>query len=197
MINKMEKAELLVQDSIENHQAAVAALIGKTSLISSLGSRLCETIARGNKILIFGNGGSAADAQHIAAEIVGRFIKERVGLPCIALTTDSSILTAVGNDYGFSQVFSRQVSALACDGDAVLGISTSGNSENVIAGILAANKKNCFTAALTGKSGGSLADQANLCIQVPSENTATIQECHMLIGHILCSIIDTTCIEYS
>ena len=195
MANNTQSLELLVQDSIKNHQSAVEALISKSSLISSLGSRLSDTMARGNKILIFGNGGSAADAQHIAAEIVGRFMKERAGLPCIALTTDSSILTAIANDYGFRHVFSRQVNALACDGDLVIGISTSGNSENVLEGILAANQCNCFTAALTGKSGGLLVSQADLCIQVSSENTATVQECHILIGHILCSIIDSVYID--
>ena len=180
----------LVANSFMHHQETVTALMSKIPLITDLGIKMYDTIARGNKILICGNGGSAADAQHIAAEIVGRFMKERAALPCIALTTDSSILTAVANDYGFDHIFSRQVYALASSGDLVVGISTSGNSKNVVNAILSANHRGCCTAALTGKSGGSLVSCSDLCIQVPSANTATIQECHILIGHVLCSIID-------
>ena len=195
MDNYPTNLDKLFNQHIEDHQYAVAGLTDKSKLIITLGSKMYETVSRGNKILIFGNGGSAADAQHIAAEIVGRFMKDRVGLPCIALTTDSSILTAVANDYGFDHVFSRQVNALSCVGDLVVGISTSGNSHNVLNAILAAKKKGCFTATLTGDSGGVVASHSDLCIQVPSVNTATIQECHILIGHILCSIIDDLYID--
>jgi D-sedoheptulose 7-phosphate isomerase len=191
MDSKFEILGCLVQEAFASHQTTVAALSSESTLLATLGIKLYETIERGNKILIFGNGGSAADAQHIAAEIVGRFMKERDGLPCIALTTDSSILTAVGNDYGFDHIFSRQVNALACHGDLVVGISTSGNSKNVVEAISAANEKGCFTVALTGESGGTLAPYSDLCIKVPCKNTATVQECHILIGHILCAIIDS------
>ena len=191
MDSNLKTLDLIVQQNLLDHQAAVSQLASSTPSIVSLASKIHHTFCTGRKVLIFGNGGSAADAQHIAAEIVGRFMNERVGLPCIALTTDSSILTAVANDYGFEHIFSRQINALACDGDLVIGISTSGNSKNVVNAIVSANKKGCFTACLTGKSGGILNSHCDLSIQAPSENTATIQECHILIGHTLCSIVDS------
>ncbi len=137
-----------------------------------------------------GNGGSAADCQHIAAELVGRFKSEREGLPAIALTTDTSILTAIGNDYSFNEIFARQIEALANKGDLVIGISTSGNSENVIRGILKAKKIGCYTVGLLGKDGGKLKNLVDLAIIIPSNNTPRIQECHILIGHIACEIVD-------
>jgi D-sedoheptulose 7-phosphate isomerase len=145
----------------------------------------------GNKLLLFGNGGSAADAQHLAAEFVGRFVRERAGLPAIALTTDSSILTAVGNDYGFEQVFSRQIEALGRSNDVAIGISTSGNSPNVLAGLKQASKQNLKTIGLTGKDGGAIATCVDLSITVPCADTARIQECHITIGHILCELVET------
>jgi len=144
----------------------------------------------GRKVLFCGNGGSAADSQHLAAELVGRFQKERRGLPGMALTTDTSILTAIGNDYGFDSVFSRQVEALAVSGDVVVGLSTSGNSPNVVRALEAAKAIGAVTVGLTGRNGGKLAQTSDICINVPVEVTARIQEGHSLIGHIVCQLID-------
>src|SRR5437762_744239 len=144
----------------------------------------------GGKLLFFGNGGSAADAQHLAAEFVGRFQIERQALPAIALTTDSSILTAVGNDYGSDQIFARQVQALGRPGDVAIGISTSGNSRNVTGAIKQASKRDLKTIGLTGKDGGSLAKCVDISITVASTNVARVQECHITIGHILCELVE-------
>jgi len=159
-------------------------------VIFEVGKLMSEALKRGNKILLFGNGGSAADAQHIAAEIVGRFKKERKGLPAIALTTDSSILTAVSNDYGFESVFERQIEALCGKGDVVVGITTSGNSENVLRAIRKAESLGAVTVAFTGGSGGKVAEIARYVFVVPSEETPRIQECHITLGHVLCEIIE-------
>ena len=144
----------------------------------------------GGKLLFFGNGGSAADAQHLAAEFVGRFVRERAGLPAIALTTDSSILTAVGNDYGFDRVFARQLEALGRAGDVAIGISTSGNSPNVLEGIKAAKRERLTTIGLSGKDGGMLAKEADLTITISSSSTARIQECHLAVGHLFCELTE-------
>ena len=144
----------------------------------------------GGKLLFFGNGGSAADAQHLAAEFVGRFVRERAALPAIALTTNSSILTAVGNDYGFDQIFARQVQALGHPGDVVIAISTSGNSPNIIEGVRAAKKGQLKTIGLGGKDGGLLARETDLAITIASTNTARIQECHVAVGHLLCELTE-------
>jgi len=148
-----------------------------------------KTIAK-NVIYFLGNGGSAADCQHLAAELVGRFKKERRGLPAVALTTDTSILTAIGNDYGFEEIFARQVEALVKPGDLVVGISTSGDSPNVVKAIQLAKEKGALAVGLTGRRGGKLVDVCDLCIKVPSDVTARIQEVHILIGHIVCEMID-------
>jgi D-sedoheptulose 7-phosphate isomerase len=158
--------------------------------ITKVSKLLVKTINAGNKILLFGNGGSAADAQHIAAELTGRYKKERRGLPAIALTTDTSALTAISNDYGFNYVFSRQVEALANKGDAIIGISTSGNSENVLQGVILGKKLQCTTIGLSGYDGGKLDAICDHSIIIPSKNTARIQEMHILIGHIFCQIIE-------
>jgi D-sedoheptulose 7-phosphate isomerase len=144
-----------------------------------------------NRLLIAGNGGSASDAQHIAAELVSRFEYDRPGLPSLALTTDTSILTAVGNDYGYEAIFSRQLQAHAKPSDIFLAISTSGNSNNIIAAAEYANKNQIQTIGLTGNTGGKLKSLCEICICVPSDNTARIQEAHILIGHILCKAIET------
>src|SRR5262245_54733938 len=146
---------------------------------------ISECLAGARKLLFFGNGGSAADAQHLAAEFVGRFVLERPGLPAIALTTDTSILTAVGNDYGFDQVFARQIEALGRPNDVALAISTSGNSPNLIEAVNQAKKQSVKTIGLAGKDGGALARCVDLAITVTSPNTARVQECHIAIGHIL------------
>ena len=149
-----------------------------------------KSIANGNKIMLCGNGGSAADSQHLAAEFVGRFQKERQGLAAIALTVDTSILTAVGNDYGYDKVFSRQVEALAKPGDVLIGISTSGNSKNVIEAINLAKQKGCYTVGFTAFGGGKMASLCDTCIAVPAKVTARAQEMHILFGHILCELVD-------
>ena len=149
----------------------------------------------GGKLLFFGNGGSAADAQHLAAEFVGRFVRERAGLPAIALTTDSSIHTAVGNDYGFDQIFARQVQALGRPGDVAIAISTSGNSPNIIEGVKAARKGYLKTIGLSGKDGGLLAAEADVVITIASTSTARIQECHITIGHLLCELTEEALAE--
>jgi len=151
---------------------------------------MTHCLRAGGKLLFFGNGGSAADAQHLSAEFVGRFILERRGLPAVALTTDSSILTAVGNDYGFDRVFSRQIEALGQAGDVAVGISTSGNSPNVIAGLKQAASQGLKTIGLAGKDGGLLGQCCDIPLIVVSQNTARVQECHIAIGHLLCELVE-------
>jgi D-sedoheptulose 7-phosphate isomerase len=151
---------------------------------------IAECLKAGGKVLLFGNGGSAADAQHLAAEFVGRFVLERNALPGIALTTDSSILTAVANDYGFDQVFVRQIMALGQPRDIAIGISTSGNSPNVVKAIGVAAERGLRTIGLAGKDGGALAKAVEIAIIVPSTNTARIQECHIAVGHVLCELVE-------
>ena len=149
-----------------------------------------DSIKNGNKILLCGNGGSAADAQHIAAEFTGRFVKERIALSAIALTTDTSALTAIGNDYGYDRVFDRQVEALANKGDTLIAISTSGNSPNIINAIQKAKELGCKIIGLSGKDGGKMNQICDINLVVPSKTTARIQEMHILIGHTLCHLID-------
>jgi len=149
-----------------------------------------ETLKKGGKIILFGNGGSAADAQHIAAELVGRYKNERKGLAAIALTTDSSVITSIANDFGFHRTFDRQIESLASKDDTLIGISTSGNSENVINGIKLAKKLECKTIGLSGSGGGKLNSFCDLNIVVPSNDTPRIQEMHILIGHSICYEID-------
>lgn len=149
-----------------------------------------KALANGNKVMFCGNGGSAADSQHLAAEFVGRFQKERQGLPAIALTVDTSILTAVGNDYGYDKVFVRQVEALANKGDVLVGISTSGNSANVVEAVKLAKEKGLYCVGMTAAGGGKLKELCDECIAVPAKVTARAQEMHILIGHILCELVD-------
>ncbi len=151
---------------------------------------IADAYRNGSKLLVMGNGGSAADAQHLAAEMVGRFRLERKGLPAVALTTDSSILTAVGNDYGFDTVFRRQVEALAMPGDVVFGISTSGSSENVAAALGLARELGCVTVGLLGRDGGPIREMVDLDLTVPGMDTPRIQEGHITIIHILCELVE-------
>jgi D-sedoheptulose 7-phosphate isomerase len=153
-------------------------------------SLVAGCLQSGGKILFCGNGGSAADSQHLAAEFVGRFIRERPALPALALTTDASILTAVGNDYGFEQIFSRQIQALGRPGDVAVGISTSGQSPNVLAAMREARRQGLKTIGLAGKDGGPLAKCVDVSIVVSSPNTARIQECHITIGHLICELAE-------
>jgi D-sedoheptulose 7-phosphate isomerase len=193
MRNDMMENEKLIVAEIREHQDTVAKLYEPALLnaITAAARLVTSTISGGKKILIFGNGGSASDAEHIAAEFTGRYVKERRGLPAIALTTDTSALTAISNDYGFSRVFARQVEALAQPGDLVIGISTSGNSENVLQGLIAAKQMPCGTLGLTGNGGGKMAGLCDFFLNVNCKTTARIQEMHMLIGHILCSAVDS------
>jgi len=154
-------------------------------------SQLCIKIYRnGNKTILAGNGGSAADAQHIAAELVGRYGFDRDSLPSLAITTDTSNLTAIGNDYGFDKIYSRQLDGIGQSGDIFIGISTSGNSQNLINAFKIAKKKNIVSVALVGKDGGEMAKLADIVLIIPSNSTPRIQESHILIGHILCDIIE-------
>jgi D-sedoheptulose 7-phosphate isomerase len=158
--------------------------------IAQAGKMLIECYARGGKTLIFGNGGSAADAQHYAAELVGRFNAERRALPALALTVNSSTLTSVGNDYGYAQVFTRQIEAFTSPGDVVIAVSTSGTSENILAGVKRAQEIGAKVIGLSGKSGGQMLNVCDLCIVVPSQSTARIQETHITILHIWCDMVE-------
>jgi len=166
-----------VQNNMENSLCDVSKIV-------------VETLKNGNKVLICGNGGSAADAQHFAAELTGRYKTERRGLPGIALTTDTSALTAIGNDYGYDRVFDRQTEALACKGDLLICISTCGNSKNVISALKLAKEMGCSTVGLTGRDGGAMNDVCDINLVVPSDNTPRIQEMHILFIHTICQIID-------
>ena len=180
-----------IKRQLGEHRAVVEAI--ENNLSGSIVLFVEAAVAAlndGRKLLIMGNGGSAADAQHFAAEIVGRFKMERRALPAIALTTDSSILTAIGNDYGYDAVFTRQVEAFAAVGDVVIGISTSGNSPNVHAALALAKERGCTTVALLGRDGGSIASLADLSIIVPSNDTPRIQEGHITIIHIVCDLLE-------
>lgn len=169
----------------------------KKTIADTMETQIAEAInmirasyKNGGKLLLMGNGGSAGDAQHIAAEFIGRYKRERRPVAALALTVDSSILTCVGNDYGYDEVFSRQVEGLAKPEDVVIGISTSGNSENVVRGVAAARTIGAQTIGLLGKEGGKLIDKVDLALVVPSSDTARIQEAHITIGHIICEILD-------
>lgn len=179
----------LIEASIATKQSLLknAELVSTVAKVSEL---LADALRRGNKVLLFGNGGSAADAQHIAAELVGRFAFERRALPALALSVNSSCVTAIGNDYGFDRVFSRQLEALGRQGDVAFGISTSGKSPNVALALSVARKMEIHTVALTGCSGGILRETAEHCICVPSDETPRIQECHILIGHIISELVE-------
>ena len=158
--------------------------------IEKVSSAIVKALRKGRKVVLFGNGGSAADAQHIACELAGKFKKERRGLSALALTTNTSSLTAIANDFGYSEVFSRQVEGIVNRGDVVIGISTSGESVNVLKGLEAAKRKGALAVGLTGAGGGKLANAAEICIRVPSTDVARIQEAHITIGHIICQLVE-------
>jgi len=160
------------------------------SMLAEVSEILIDALRNGNKLMVFGNGGSAADAQHIAAEFVGRFAFNRPALPALALSVNTSCLTAIGNDYGFDLVFARQIEALARRGDVAVGISTSGNSPNVIRGLESAGRIGVRTVGFSGAAGGKLKQTAEFCLCAPSEETPRIQECHILMGHILSEIAE-------
>lgn len=183
-------AEEIFSLAIDKHLQVVSELRSQQNVFKAIAVAMTAALHRGGKILFCGNGGSAADSQHLAAEIVGRFRRERIGLPAIALTTDSSILTAIGNDYGFTCVFSRQVEALARPGDVLVGISTSGNSQNVVAALNQARSMGVVTVAFTGAGGGKMGQIADYLLAIPSSDTARIQEAHILAGHMLCDWLE-------
>ena len=184
----------IIQAHLDAHRLVLEAFSVIAPGLESIADHMIQCLEAGGKILLFGNGGSAADAQHIAAEFSIRFFRERKALAGLALTTDTSVLTACGNDYGFEKVFSRQIEALANAGDIAIGISTSGTSQNIVAGLEAAKVKGCVTVAFTGlPRGGSknvCAELSDFAVVVPSEVTARTQECHILAGHILCDLVD-------
>ena len=181
----------IIEFEFNEHLKASKATMESISDSLEIAAKLCiESLKSGGKILIFGNGGSAADAQHIAAELVGRYKAERKGLAAIALTTDTSALTSIGNDYGYKRVFDRQVEALANEGDAVIGISTGGSSTNVISALKLANDLGCKTIGLSGRDGGEMNALCNVNLVVPAEDTPRIQEMHIVIGHTICHLID-------
>ncbi len=182
-----------VSELIEASIATKQSLLRSTDVVltvAKVSEVLVNALKQGNKALLFGNGGSAADAQHIAAELVGRFAFDRPALPALALSVNSSCVTAIGNDYGFDRVFSRQLEALARPGDVAIGISTSGNSSNVLNAMSTARKMGLHTIALTGGTGGNLQGSVDHCICVPSNETPRIQECHILIGHIIAELVE-------
>ncbi|MEE3694147.1 D-sedoheptulose 7-phosphate isomerase [Campylobacter sp. CLAX-22107-21] len=177
------------EDSI-NTKKAILENVTLIELIKEVAIKVTDAYKNGNKTILAGNGGSAADAQHIAGEFVSRFYFDRPGIPSIAITTDTSILTAIGNDYGYDKLFSRQVEAQGVKGDIFIGISTSGNSANVIEALKVCKEKGILSVGLTGESGGKMAEFCDYCIKVPSKSTPRIQESHIVIGHIICAIVE-------
>lgn len=178
---------------IADSAATKQAILDNDTLLNTIVTVAQECVAvyrRGKKTMLAGNGGSAADAQHIAAELVGRYGFDRPSIPSLALTTDSSNLTAIGNDYGYDKVFSRQLEGMAQEGDLFIGISTSGNSQNILNAFESAKDRGVITVALVGRDGGKMAQMADFAIIIPSNTTPRIQESHILIGHILCDIIE-------
>ena len=187
----MTSVNEVIAREFEAHLKTIHAVIGSMEADLEAASNLAvEVLKRGNKVLLCGNGGSAADAQHIAAELTGRYKTERRGLPAIALTTDTSALTAISNDYGYAKVFDRQVEALANKGDLLIGISTSGNSSNIISALECAKALGCHTIGFSGRDGGAMNQVCDINLVVPSDDTPRIQEMHILLGHTLCQIVD-------
>ena len=180
----------VINNEINEHIRVANLLHGLTEAIIKSAQLCIDSLKNDGKILLFGNGGSAADAQHIAAELVGRYKVERKGLPAIALTTDTSAITSIGNDFGYNHIFDRQIEALANKGDVAIGISTSGKSDNVISALKLASKLNCVTIGFSGQDGGEMNEICNINLVVPSEDTPRIQEIHIVIGHIICHLID-------
>ena len=193
LYDTMKTENQRIADSIEESITVKRHIykdLGRLDAIDSTAEKMIEAYKAGKKTLFAGNGGSAADAQHLTGEFVSRFNFDRPGLPSIALTTDPSIFTAISNDYGFSNLFARQIQALACEGDVFVGISTSGNSENIVNALKACKEKGVYTVGLTGMDGGLMREWCDTCLCVPSYSTPRIQESHILIGHILCELVE-------
>jgi D-sedoheptulose 7-phosphate isomerase len=190
-------AELLagIEREIQESIAVKEQLVGVAQLIADAARLIIASMRNGGKLIVFGNGGSAADAQHLSAELVGRYRQNRKGFPAIALTTDSSALTSISNDYGFDTIFSRQLEALGKPGDVVVAISTSGNSPNVLQALATSKKLGIASIGLTGKSGGKLRSSVDVCVSVPSDSTPRIQEAHSLIIHILSGIVEDAMVD--
>jgi D-sedoheptulose 7-phosphate isomerase len=181
-----------IERSVQVHSRLLDACL---PAMTAAANALVAAYRAGHKALFFGNGGSAADAQHLAAEFVGRYLRERSPLPAVALSENTSAMTAISNDYGYDHIFSRQLQALAVPGDVAVAISTSGNSPNVVAAILSARKIGLHTVGLTGESGGKMRELVDTLIAVPSNETPRIQECHILVGHALCDAVEQTLIN--
>ena len=182
---------ITIKQEFESHLETINNVINNMEDdIETASAIIVDALKNGNKVLLCGNGGSAADAQHIAAELTGRYKTERRGLPGIALTTDTSALTAIGNDYGYDRVFDRQVESLAKKGDVIIGISTSGNSKNIINALNLGQELGCKTVGFSGRDGGDMNNVCDINLVVPSDNTPRIQEMHILFGHTICQIID-------
>lgn len=175
---------------IEDHRRAVEWLLSQVTLLESIAARIIEALRRGGKVCLLGNGGSAADAQHIAAELLGRFKRDRRALPAIALTTDSSSITAIGNDLGGDQIFRRQVEALASAGDVVWALSVSGRSPNVLSALAAARQQEAVVIGFTSRDGGPMAEYCDLCLKVDAAETARVQEVHELAYHLICDRVE-------
>src|SRR5277367_3503799 len=186
----MLNASTIFSEAIGEHLAVIRQLQSQLPALEKIAEEMVRAVLSGGTVFWFGNGGSAADSQHFAAEFVGRFRRERRGLPSIALTTDTSALTAIANDYGYEEVFRRQIEALCAPGDVAVGISTSGNSKNVCAALVKARELGAYTFAMTGASGGKVLQLSHACLRIESNDTARIQEAHILAGHMLCDAIE-------
>ena len=185
----------IIQEEIDKTRTVLERVLADRGLLAAIAAtarRCTETLKRGNKIMFAGNGGSAADAQHLAGELVSRFKFDRPGLPGIALTTDTSILTAIGNDYGYDEVFARQVTAIGTQGDLFIGISTSGRSRNVLNALERCGQMGITCIGFTGESGGDMLRLTDVCLRMPSNETPKIQEGHIVTGHIICQIIESS-----
>ena len=182
--------QTLFDRALQEHRTVIEKLRAQWPVLEQIATEMTRAVHAGNKVMWCGNGGSAADSQHLAAELVGRFRRERPGLSSIALTTDTSVLTSIGNDYGYEKIFSRQVEAHCAPGDVLVGISTSGNSQNVCLALDAGRRMGAFTVAFTGEGGGAMAGVADAVLSIPSRDTARIQEGHILCGHMLCDWIE-------
>ena len=180
----------IIQNEFNDHIKTSSSLHNLTDAVETSAQICITSLKNGGKILIFGNGGSAADAQHIAAELVGRYKVDRAGLPAIAITTDSSALTSIANDFGFSNIFDRQIEALANKGDVAIGISTSGRSENIISALKLASKLKCKTIGFSGQDDEILSKICDINVAISSKNTPRIQEMHIIVGHTICHLID-------
>lgn len=189
-------------ESIERVRATFAetaanfiSLGAQSALVVNAAARITEALRAGNKVLFCGNGGSAADSQHLAAEFMGRFLRDRAPLPALALTVDTSALTAIGNDYGFDDVFARQLRGVGRSGDVLVALSTSGNSRNVLAAIAVARQMGIYVIGMTGEGGGAMGVLCDMCFRVPSAGTPRIQEMHIAVGHMICELVENAMID--